>query len=75
MIVTDFDCSGFLYDVWFGYFLKVPYQIYCYYQDNISIKGDDLLPAIVGRLRAYPSRRYWRSQFGHGQRAKTGAYT
>ncbi|OZH76511.1 hypothetical protein CE493_21910 [Salmonella enterica subsp. enterica serovar Heidelberg] len=20
-------------------------------------------------LRAYPSRRYWRSQFGHGQRA------
>ncbi|ABX68226.1 hypothetical protein AU48_03705 [Salmonella enterica subsp. enterica serovar Enteritidis str. EC20120008] len=27
------------------------------------------------RLRAYPTRRYWRSQFGHGQRAKTGAYT
>ncbi|WP_219728763.1 hypothetical protein, partial [Salmonella enterica] len=24
---------------------------------------------------AYPTRRYWRSQFGHGQRAKTGAYT
>ncbi|EDX45997.1 hypothetical protein FORC098_2870 [Salmonella enterica subsp. enterica serovar Typhimurium] len=50
MIVTDFDCGGFLYDVWFGYFLKVPYQICFYYQDNISIKGDNLLPAIVGRL-------------------------
>ncbi|AEZ44904.1 hypothetical protein NI35_2230 [Salmonella enterica subsp. enterica serovar Cerro] len=36
--------------MWFGYFLKVPYQIYCYYQGIISIKGDDLLPAIVGRL-------------------------
>lgn len=40
--MKKFDCSGSLYDVWFGCFLKVPHQIYCYYQGNISIKGDDL---------------------------------
>lgn len=48
--MKKFDCSGFLYDVCFGYFLKVPYQIYCYYLDNMLIKGDDLLTAILGRL-------------------------
>ncbi|CBY96069.1 hypothetical protein LTSEWAN_3151 [Salmonella enterica subsp. enterica serovar Wandsworth str. A4-580] len=36
--------------MWFGYFLKVPYQIYCYYQDNFLIKSDGLLTTIVGRL-------------------------